>query len=44
MSRDYTRITLGTLLSSTNETIKRNAVSILKQLQKLSLRKSGKTK
>ena len=31
---DYTNITLGELLSSENDTIKRNAVSILKQLQK----------
>jgi len=30
----YTNLTLGELLSSDNETIKRNAVSILKQLQK----------
>jgi hypothetical protein len=31
---NYSLITLGELLSSENETIKRNAVSILKQLQK----------
>lgn len=31
---DYTKITLGECLSSNNETIKRNAISILKQLQK----------
>jgi len=31
---NYTSITLGELLSSENETIKRNAVSILKVLQK----------
>jgi len=31
---DYTSLTLGELLSSQNETIKRNAVSILKVLQK----------
>ncbi|MFA5652256.1 MAG: hypothetical protein WC933_02735 [Candidatus Paceibacterota bacterium] len=31
---DYTKTTLGELLSSENETIKRNAVSILKVLQK----------
>jgi len=31
---NYTSITLGELLSSQNETIKRNATSILKQLQK----------
>jgi len=31
---NLTKITLGSLLSSTNETIRRNAVSILKQLQK----------
>ena len=30
---DYTNKTLGELLSSDNETIKRNAISILKQLQ-----------
>lgn len=30
---DYSKITLGELLSSENETIKRNAISILKQLQ-----------
>jgi len=32
--KNYTSITLGELLSSENETIKRNAVSILKVLQK----------
>ncbi len=31
---NYTKISLGELLSSENETIKRNAVSILKVLQK----------
>lgn len=31
---DFTKITLGELLSSENETIKRNAVAVLKQLQK----------
>jgi hypothetical protein len=31
---NYSLITLGELLSSENETIKRNAVSILKVLQK----------
>ena len=31
---DYTKITLGECLSSNNETVKRNAMSILKQLQK----------
>lgn len=31
---DYSKITLGELLSSSNETIKRNATGILKQLQK----------
>lgn len=31
---NYTSITLGELLSSENETIKRNAISILKVLQK----------
>ncbi len=30
---DYSKITLGEMLSSENETIKRNAVSILKVLQ-----------
>jgi hypothetical protein len=30
---DYTIITLGQLLSSKDETIKRNAVSILKRIQ-----------
>lgn len=34
---NYTSITLGELLSSENETIKRNAVSILKVLQKVTL-------
>lgn len=31
---NYTNITLGELLSSENETIKRNAIGILKALQK----------
>ena len=31
---DYTKITLGELLSYKNDTIRRNAVSILKQIQK----------
>jgi len=31
---DYSKITLGELLSSENETIKRNAVGILKKLQR----------
>lgn len=31
--QDYTKTTLGELLSSENETIKRNAISILKTLQ-----------
>ena len=31
---DITKITLGELLSSNNETIKRNAISIMKELQK----------
>jgi len=31
---DYSKITLGEMLSSPNETIKRNAISILKVLQK----------
>ncbi len=31
---DITKITLGELLSSTDETIKRNSISILKRLQK----------
>ncbi len=33
--RDITSTTLGTLLSTNNEIIKRNAISILKQLQKI---------
>jgi len=32
--KNYSEITLGELLSSPDETIKRNAISILKQLQK----------
>lgn len=31
---DYSKLTLGELLSHTNETIRRNATSILKTLQK----------
>ena len=31
---DYSKLTLGELLSSDNQAIKRNAVGILKQLQK----------
>ena len=31
---DYSKLTLGELLSSENETIKRHATGILKQLQK----------
>lgn len=31
---DYSKKTLGELLSHSNDTIKRNAISILKQLQK----------
>lgn len=31
---DYSKKTLGELISSTDETIRRNAMSILKQLQK----------
>lgn len=31
---DYTKYTLGELLTHTNDTIKRNAMSILKTLQK----------
>lgn len=31
---DFTKKTLGELLSDNNETIRRNAISILKQLQK----------
>ena len=31
---DYTKITLGEILSSSDEIIRRNAMSILKQLQK----------
>lgn len=30
---DFTKKTLGELLSSSNDTIRRNAISILKQLQ-----------
>ena len=36
---NYTTLTLGDLLSSHNETIKRNAVSILKTLQKEEVKK-----
>ena len=36
---DYTNITLGELLTSTNETIRRNAMSILKQLQRVEVKK-----
>lgn len=32
---DYTKMTLGELLTHSNETIKRNAMSILKTLQKI---------
>jgi hypothetical protein len=32
---DYTKMTLGELLTHSNETIKRNAMSILKTLQKV---------
>ena len=32
---NHTALTLGQLLSSTNETIQRNAISILKTLQRL---------
>lgn len=32
---DYTKIGLGELLSIDDETIKRNAISILKQLQRI---------
>lgn len=31
---DYSKITLGELLSSNNETIKRNAIGILKAMQR----------
>lgn len=31
---DYSKITLGEMLSSENETIKRNAIAVLKVLQK----------
>jgi hypothetical protein len=34
---DYTKTTLGELLSYENETIRRNATSILKQLQRRKL-------
>jgi 4-hydroxy-3-methylbut-2-en-1-yl diphosphate synthase IspG/GcpE len=40
---NYSLITLGELLSSDNETIKRNAVSILKVLQKKYLSPSCKS-
>jgi hypothetical protein len=36
---DYTKLTLGELLSSTDEIIKRNATSILKQLQRAEAKK-----
>lgn len=36
---NYTTLTLGDLLSSHNETIKRNATSILKQLQRGEIKK-----
>lgn len=36
---NYTNITLGELLTSTNETIRRNAMSILKQLQREQVKK-----
>ena len=32
--KDYTKLTLGQLLAHANETIKRNAMSILKTLQR----------
>lgn len=32
-TQDFTLVTLGTFLSSQNETIRRNAISILKELQ-----------
>jgi len=32
---DYSKLTLGELISHSNETIRRNAMSILKQLQKI---------
>ena len=38
---NYTDKTLGELLSSTNETIRRNAISILKEMQKTSLYRYG---
>lgn len=34
MTNDFTSMTLGTLLFAKNETIRRNAMSILKQLHK----------
>ena len=36
---NYTALTLGELLSSTDETIRRNATSILKQLQRANVKK-----
>lgn len=39
---DFTKITLGELLSHPNETIKRNAISILKTLQALFPKKKTK--
>lgn len=36
---DYSKITLGELLSDKNETIRRNAISILKQLQAIRFNK-----
>ena len=38
---DFSNLTLGELLSSPNDIIKRNALSILKQLQRENDRKRG---
>jgi hypothetical protein len=39
---DYSKLTLGELLSHADETIKRNAISILKRLQKIALQTLSK--
>lgn len=39
---DYSKLTLGELLSSDDNTIKRNAISILKQLHKEPIHKEPK--
>lgn len=38
---DYSKITLGQLLSSENETIKRHAIGILKQYQNIEYRNNA---